>query len=157
MSMAAFHCGRPWVASPDRLTVAVVVVVVEMPFRRPYPPTACHGSVCGTTQKEPRFVMPPEELGWLNQNVLHSTGQALMRPVVAYQATKANFRNRLRQDTKTPMWLEKYQVVNCLTEQRTEEKEKRERERTARKTTDTNKKSKMKVGGKRKEPSTGTE
>jgi len=80
-----------------------------------------------------------------------------MRPVVAYQATKANFRNRLRQDTKTPMWLEKYEVVNCLTEQRADEKEKRERERTARKTTDTNKKSKMKVGGKRKGPSTGTE
>ena len=87
--MAAFHWGRPWVASPARLTVAVVVVVVEMTFRRPYPPFACHGSACGATHKEPRFVMPPEEQGWLKQNALHSTWQALMRPVVAYQATKA--------------------------------------------------------------------
>ena len=132
---------------------------LEVTFRRPSPPIPFHGSERETIHKEPRFVMLPEQLGWLKQSAFdHSTGEALMRPVVAYQAMKVHFRNRLRQDTKTPMWLEKHQIAKWLAEQKKEEKEKRKRERTSEKTTDTNKKGKRTAGGgKRKEPPKGSE
>ena len=56
--------------------------------------------------------MLPEQLSWLKQNAFdHGTGQALLRPVTAYESMKAQFRNQLRLDTKTPMWLEKDKIA----------------------------------------------
>ena len=99
---------------------------LEVTFLRPPPPIPLHGSARQMIHKQPRFVMNKAQEEWLKTYAYdHSTGRDLLRPIVAFDSMKAYFRDQLRKDTKTPMWLERDVISKCITEQKKVEKQKR--------------------------------
>ena len=99
---------------------------LEVTFLRPPPPIPLHGSARQMIHKQPRFVMNKAQEEWLKTYAYdHSTGRDLLRPIVAFESMKAYFRDQLRKDTKTPMWLERDVISKWITEQKKVEKQKR--------------------------------
>ena len=99
---------------------------LEVTFLRPPPPIPLHGSAREMIHKQPRFVIDKDQEVWLKTYAYdHSTGRDLLRPIVAFESMKAYFRNQVRKDTKTPMWLERDDISKWIAEQKKVEKQKR--------------------------------
>ena len=83
-----------------------------------------HGFARKALHKKPRFTIHKRQLEWLEENV-HKNGRWLLRPAEAAASMRAHFSNKLRADTRTPMWLEKDQIAAWVAERNKNEKRKR--------------------------------
>ena len=125
---------------------------LDVTFRRPRPAIQLHGSARETIHKEPRFVLHEQQEAYLNDMVLAplQRGEQPMRPISVFYAMKSTFGNKIREDTRTPMWLEKEQISKWIAEQKKEEKQKRQEQKRAMKgSTDSEPPAKKPAGGKK--------
>ena len=100
---------------------------LALTFRRPSPPIPFHGMAREIIHKEPRFVMHPRQLGWLKEKAYdHEQGRDRLRPHVAFETMQYDFRNMLRMDTKTPLWLEYERISKWIAEQKKETKQQKQ-------------------------------
>ena len=93
-------------------------------FQRPPVPIPFRGSARKGIHKNVRFTMHPEQLAWLQSHVF-AGGMRICRPAAAFEAMKGFFKDKLRADTMTPMWLTKDQVAVWLAARLSEEKAQR--------------------------------
>jgi hypothetical protein len=68
--------------------------------------------------------MHPLQEKWLEEHVFKD-GLERMRPSEAWKAMKAFFSGKIREETMTPMWLEKEQISKWLAGKKAEEKTRR--------------------------------
>mmetsp|Transcript_36418 Transcript_36418/g.72193 ORF Transcript_36418/g.72193 Transcript_36418/m.72193 type:complete len:623 (+) Transcript_36418:152-2020(+) len=105
---------------------------LALTFRRPFPLIPLHGSAREIIHKDPRFIMHPQQEEWLRRDVYdHEEGRDLMRPLIAFEAMKSHFRDKLRTETKTPMWLEYEKVSKWIADQKKETKNTKKSKATA--------------------------
>lgn len=103
---------------------------LALTFWRPSPPIPFHGMAREIIHKEPRFVMHPQQLAWLREKAYdHEQGRDRLRPHVAFETMQCDFGNKLRMDTKTPLWLEYEKISKWIAEQKKETKQQKQQER----------------------------
>ena len=100
---------------------------LELTFRRPRPVIPARGAARETIHKEPRFVLHAEQEAYLVEVVLQPLlrGEQPPRPIVVFLSMKSKFGNKMRMDTRTPMWLEKPQIEKWIAEKTKEIKQKK--------------------------------
>mmetsp|Transcript_54569 Transcript_54569/g.124292 ORF Transcript_54569/g.124292 Transcript_54569/m.124292 type:complete len:609 (-) Transcript_54569:104-1930(-) len=100
---------------------------LELTFRRPRPVIPARGAARETIHKEPRFVLHAEQGAYLVEVVLQPLlrGEQPPRPIVVFLSMKSKFGNKMRMDTRTPMWLEKPQIEKWIAEKKKEIKQKK--------------------------------
>ena len=100
---------------------------LELTFRRPRPVITARGAARETIHKEPRFVLHAGQEAYLVEVVLQPLlrGEQPPRPIVVFLSMKSKLGNKMRMDTKMPMWLEKPQIEKWIAEKKKEVKQKK--------------------------------
>ena len=102
---------------------SITVTVLYPPASIPY-----HGSSRYSAHKRVTFKMHPEQVRWLEEHAFKG-GLQLMRPVTAHLAMKAQYKQQIRTDTMTPLWLDKDQIATWMAGRNKDEKQRRRDER----------------------------
>jgi hypothetical protein len=97
---------------------------IVVTLRLPPVPIPYHGSARYGAHKNVIFKMHGAQRQWLEDNVFKG-GMERLRPAPAHAAMKAAFKDQMRVDTMTPMWLDKDQIATWLAQKNKEEKERR--------------------------------
>jgi hypothetical protein len=97
---------------------------IVVTLRLPHVPIPYHGSARYGAHKNVTFKMHSAQRQWLEDNAFRG-GLEILRPAPAHAAMKAAFKEQMRVDTMTPLWLDKDQIAAWLAQKNRDEKERR--------------------------------
>ena len=126
---------------------------LEVTFRRPRPAIPARGSARETIHRQPRFVLHKEQEDYLVKHILEpmKRGQQPPRAICVFESMKAAFGDKMRMDTRTPLWLEKELIGKWMAETKREMKKAKQRPKPQEATVEPKaKKAKKAPPGKRK-------